>query len=174
MIRRFLPIIGLALIVSAAWGWLRANTDHDARIQRGDAWARNAAVLNAQPDFADITARLKASGLFPMSKKRIDALEQQSNGANSNGGGIAGGAAPVFPTIIVASVVDGVAKVHLRLADGTIISAASGDTLESGWRLKTVDLNRVIAVYDEEEQEFKVTNYKERESDDDPQDVQAQ
>ena len=73
------------------------------------------------------------------------------------------GAPPPFPVIVAAAIVDGAPHVYLRLGGGKIISAASGFVLESGWELKTVDLTRVLAVYDGQEQEFKITNYEERE-----------
>lgn len=172
MTRRLLPLAGLLLVLSVVLGWVRSDVDSAGSAQGVDAWAKNAATLHSPVQYDELTARLKASGLFPMSQKRIDARIARQNGGT--GGGIAGVDAPPFPAIIAASIINGMPRIHLRLGDGNIIAAVSGDTLESGWQLKTVDLSRVLAVYDGEEQEFKVTNYKERESDTAPQKTRAQ
>lgn len=161
MSRRFFQVIGVVFVLSALMGWLRAGLAPVDGSNLSDSW-RNGEVEEASDTYTILNARLKATGLFPISEERAEELADEER-AKTEQFEVNDGVTPPFPKIEGASIVDGLPQVHLRLEDGQIISAGRGETLESGWTLKMVDLDRVIAVYDGQEHEFKVIDYKERE-----------
>lgn len=159
MTRRLTQILGGVLAVSALLGWLRAGLVevHGAHVDT--AWLYGESSIEVSDPYGPLVARLKASGFFPLSPLRQAERAEMQTGDEHEGDG----SVPVFPAIVAASIADGVPQVYLRSDDGVVTAASGGETLESGWQLKMVDLNRVIAVYDGQESEFKITNYKERE-----------
>ncbi|PHR93584.1 MAG: hypothetical protein COA69_02800 [Robiginitomaculum sp.] len=161
MSRRFLQVIGAVFVLSALMGWLRAGLAPVDGSDLRDSW-RGGESEEAPDTYAILNARLKATGLFPISEQRAEEIADEER-AKTGRFELSEGVTPSFPKIEGASIVDGFPQVHLRLEDGQIISAGRGETLELGWTLKMVDLDRVIAVYDGQEHEFKVIDYKERE-----------
>ncbi len=154
MRERFIKISAGALVLAAVIGWLQAGPAVVDVTSAADPWQDLSAGENVG-ELDAISERLKLSGLFPLSQAEADkraALIAQ-NPAEGAGG------VPAFPTIIAVSTLGGLPQVHLRLADNQNIVAGAGETLVSGWTLKMIDLERVIAVYEGQEQEFKVVNY---------------
>lgn len=158
MSRRFVQVFGAVLAICAIIGWFRSGLAPATGAQMRDAWVHGDGGAE-KVQYLKVAKRLKKTGLFPASK-RLGVGEAAGGGIKGSNGK---GAPAPFPVIVAAAIVDGAPHVYLRLAGGKIIPAASGFVLESGWELKTVDLTRVLAVYDGQEQEFKITNYEERE-----------
>ncbi|MBL4591754.1 MAG: hypothetical protein JKY96_07320 [Phycisphaerales bacterium] len=156
MSRRFMRIFAFVLVVSVFIGWLRAGLVVVDSARAATAWPYGETLSEVSDPYAALVARVKASGFFPLSPLRL--AERQTPGQQDNDEGI-----PPFPKIVAASIVDGMPRVYLRSKDGIVKAAGGGETLESGWQLKTVDLHRVIAVYDGQESEFQITKYEEHE-----------
>lgn len=64
---------------------------------------------------------------------------------------------PPFPEVISVSRINRAPRLHLRVDEDTIIYAGEGDVLDSGWELTAINLNRVVAVYNEIEHTFPIT-----------------
>jgi hypothetical protein len=156
MSRRVWPlIVGAAVFGGLLGGMSGSQNDVNVDVQADEWQAAQKSGISAEY-FAQVTQRIIASELLPVSR---DKLQQQAALAAQNTDNVETGM-PKFPTILAVSQNDGIPKVHLRLADNSIISATNGDVLETGWQLKTVDLERVIAVYEGEERTFNIANYK--------------
>lgn len=156
--RRFLYIVSVGLVLSALLGWLRGRLPDVGDETIVDGWSYGETLPATTGVYDALNSRLKATGMFPKSLVRLKAI-QAKNGQES----VDEKKIPPFPVIVAVGIVDKIAQVHLRLEDGRIMPAKSGDVLESGWELKLVDLNKVIAVYYDEEFEFQITNYEEHE-----------
>ena len=65
---------------------------------------------------------------------------------------------PPLPEVIGASIVDGQARVHLKAADERPFSLMAGDLLESGWVLRSVNLNGVVFKYGDVERAIAVND----------------
>ncbi len=171
MNQKWLQIGGAVLVSSLIVGWLGAG--YGVANQTGSQvnWPYDKAEETSLVDYPSLQQRLKSSGLFPVSSTRLAELAAEAAAAEPEED--ENGLRP-FPTIVAASMVDGIAQVHLRLADEQIIVARAGDTLRSGWTLKMVDLIRVIAVSGDQQQEFKIADYKDRSElqDDDSADIE--
>lgn len=143
------------LILSGVVGWWRAGVNAaDVPLDR-DMWAQfNVTELGGQ-EYAAIATRLKASDIFPLSREETAAV---ANASVAQTQAVEEGLPP-FPKIISAFAPDGVPSVTLLLADNSMQTVVSGDSVEPGWELKLVDSQRVIAVYEGEEREFPVINY---------------
>jgi len=147
--RRNFILMGLALIIAAILGWLSVNSGASAARGITDPWP--AEPLAAEPvPINDIRNRLNSSALFPKS----DTAQDQNLGPDGkpiDGKGSGPQNAPPFPDIRGVSILDGQPHVTLELADGQIKTIAEGETLTSGWQLKSVDPKRIIAAYKDEE-----------------------
>jgi len=142
-------------VLSLMAGWWFAGLSASQKPDTRDQWGDLKGAEFVSEYYAKTAQMLHASDIFPISRAeadRRDAIEAQ-------------GAAdvvkdvPKFPTIIGASILNNVPHIHLQLQDKSLLKAKSGDTLESGWQLISVDLQRVSAVYGEETQDFWVTDY---------------
>ncbi|HFB55300.1 MAG TPA: hypothetical protein ENJ46_05195 [Hellea balneolensis] len=156
MSRRVWPLIVGVALFGGILGALSASQDVVDVDVKADEWQVVQMPGASTEYFNAMVQRIMASGILPVSREKLQrqaALAAQNTDVLETG-------IPKFPEIIGASDIDGIPKVHLRLKGNRIISATSGDVLETGWQLKTVDLERVIAVYEGEEQTFSVTNYK--------------
>ena len=151
---RFL-VLGLTLaIISLLAGWWRADLAASQVPSIHDEWAGMSGSDISPQQYSVIALRMKASTIFPVSREEAKRLEQEAGSATTVIEGV-----PAFPPIVGASVLNGVPHIHLLLEDSTFVKATSGDKLESGWQIISVDLKRVNAVYGDEEHEFLVTNY---------------
>ncbi|PHR53892.1 MAG: hypothetical protein COA47_16435 [Robiginitomaculum sp.] len=171
MTRKWLQMGGAALALSLVVGWLSAGYGAANQVGNQVNWPYDKSGQTTQINYPALQQRLKASGLFPVSSTRLAELAAEAATAEPEED--ENGLRP-FPKIVAASMVDGIAQVHLRLDDERIIVAHAGDTLSSGWTLKMVDLTRVIAVSGDQQQEFKIADYKDRSesNDDDSADIE--
>ena len=149
-----LLILGVSLaVISLLAGWWRADLSASEVPFNNDKWDALAGTIDPT-HYSKIAENLQGSDIFPISRAEATRLEQQAGVETKVIEGV-----PPFPSIVGASVLNGVPHIHLLLTDKSLLKAKSGDELESGWELISVDLKRVNAVYDEEEHEFSVTNY---------------
>lgn len=162
---KFIGIIVLMFGAALLIGWWLAGVNIAKTGDVIDPWDSFKIANIEAGEFNAITERLKRSDIFPLSREEANIAEAASKIAViSSEPGL-----PAFPTIVGSSVLNGEPHIHLLLADDSFLKARSGDSLESGWKLKTVDLKRVLAVYGEDEREFFVTNY-DRQSESDTKD----
>lgn len=150
--------IFITLLLSAlclVTGWWRAEFARAEMTPEIDQWRL---LSNAEIDtkrYAEVVKTMHGTDIFPLSREETLRLEElKLSGALEEQAG-----RPVFPTIVGASVLNGVPHVHLRIEDNTFTKAKTGDVLESGWELLSVDLNQINAGFDGETYEFWVTNY---------------
>jgi len=147
--RRALLLMSLALIIAAIFGWLSVSGGASNARDIRDPWPSGA--ITAEPaSINDMRDRLNNSALFP----KPDAAQGQALGPDGkplSGGSSGPQNAPPFPNIRGVSILDGQPHVTLELADGEIKTIAEGETLPSGWQLKSVDPKRIIAAYEDEE-----------------------
>ncbi len=151
---RLQKIFAVICLMSVAAGWLTARIKSEGSAQLKDNWERAIDGLDVTRDYDMLEARLKETGFFPLSTTR--SAEQDRLRAEAE---LRAAETPKFPDIIGSSIINGKPRVHLRIAEDEIVTVQSGGVLESGWQLKMVDYDRILAVYGDEEQEFKVTNY---------------
>ena len=152
---RVAGIFILFALISMTAGWMRAGFSTSNVLGDVDNWEQLNESQGKAIDYAVISRRLKSSDIFPISREEAKAIETRAEFEQ----GDEEKTVALFPKILGASVLNGVPHVHLLLPENTLLKAKSGDVLENGWELKSVDLRRVIAVYDNEEQEFSVTDY---------------
>jgi len=152
-VRSLICVLSLAG-VSLFAGWWQAGFSVSQRSSDNDQWGEIAGVNMNAEDYAKLATMMRQSAMFPISRAEAKRLEELD--ADSEDNMIEG--VPQFPDIIAASVLDGVPHIHLLLSDKTLVKAKSGDELESGWTLKSVDLRQVSAVYGDTEREFWVSN----------------
>ena len=150
--KRYGLIIGISLILAAILGWVSARGEDSSNREIRDPWPDALGAADTM-SINDALARLNASALFP--KPEADRNEKGQligpDGKPIDGSASGDDAAPPFPDIRGVSILDGRAHVTLELPGGAIETIAEGETLSSGWQLKSVDAARIIATYDTEE-----------------------
>ncbi len=169
---RLQKIFAVMCLLCAMVGWLGASVKSENSAQLRDDWESFIDGLDVSQDYDIFEARLKGTGFFPLSTLRSEERARLKAEALANAE-TPTTQAPEFPDIIGSSTINGEFRVHLRLAEGEIATVKNGDILESGWQLKIVDSDRILAVYEGEEQEFKVTDYNAFEKQDDPKRAQG-
>lgn len=149
-------ITGLILLaLSLGAGWWRASFAVSQKVESTNQWDELQGVNIDQARYSEIAKALHSADMFPMSAEE----EKIKAEIKASGEVEALEDVPKFPSIIGASVLNGVPHVHLLLKDKSLLKVKAGDELDSGWQLKIVDLQRVRAVYGEDEKEFWVTDY---------------
>jgi len=154
--RRFLPILIVLLLASGALGWLRAGTLAGPQPPALDGWNNQKYISIPDSEYKRLKTLLKSSQLLPsLSKEELGAEEVAAQlAAEANGT-----SAPPFPKVIGASRLNNVAYIHLQEPDLSLIKVKQGDVLDSGWEILSVDGDKLIAVFDEEEISIPVITY---------------
>jgi len=154
--RFFLPLIVLALMGSAALGWLRAGTSAGAQPPAADGWDTMQYNTLSDKDYDSIAAKVKASALLPLSLR-----EEQKRGNDEVNTQTALGPtdAPPFPKILGFSVSNTITQVHLLGPEDSLLKAKAGDVLDSGWEIKSIGRKGVSAVFDGQDIEVPIVSY---------------
>jgi len=148
---RHIIMIGACLTLAAAFGWISASGEDASNREIRDPWPNSLNSVN-EMSINDALLRLNASALFPQPTSRDGRpLGPDGKPIDADGAESASGATPPFPTIRGVSILDGRPHVTLELKGGAVETVAEGETLESGWQLKSVDPTRIIAAYKDEE-----------------------
>ena len=154
--QRFLPILIVLLLASAALGWLRAGTLAGPQPPAIDGWDNHKYISIPDSEYKRLKAVLKSSQFLPsFTQEELDAEDAAAQivaGANKS-------AAPPFPKVIGASTLNNVAYIHLQELDLSLLKVKQGDVLDSGWEILSVDDDKLIAVFDEEEINIPVITY---------------
>jgi hypothetical protein len=138
------------LIIAAVLGWVSASGTGADRREIRDPWPERLAPAD-EVSINEALSRLNGSALFPKPAVKSGQALGPDGQPISEGAGAGARAAGPFPDIRGVSILDGRPHVTLELASGDIKTIAEGETLESGWRLKSVDPTRIIAAYEDEE-----------------------
>ena len=154
--KRALLIFAALLLFSFLMGWWRAGSYVAAGTVEPDVWNNKEAA--SAVDARKTAKAIRSTGLFLLSRQ-----DQQAQDAGTLGGSVSQTdtpkAAPPFPTFASAFRSNGVNYVTLVLAGGDVLTVKAGQDLPSGWRIKDINLNQVIAVFGEEETRFPVREY---------------
>lgn len=153
MKRAYIIIAALAVMSWIVGWWQAGHYVGDGTVEPDD-WSVSSAQ-SASFNASQISQRLRASELFLLSRKD-EAIRKDGGEVGGSDDPAGPGAAPPFPTIAAAALVNGVSQINLVSGDGTVMTAKAGDTLPNGWMIKTVDLTQVIAVFNGEETRFSV------------------
>jgi len=146
--------LGLSALCLAT-GWWRAELAGAEMTPQADQWQLLTNTEISSNRYQAVLKTLHASDIFPISREEIKRMEElKLSGALEAQVG-----QPVFPTIVGASILNGVPHVHLRLEDESFTKAKTGDVLENGWELLSVGLEQINAAFDGESHDFWVTNY---------------
>ena len=155
MKRPLLLIIAL-LVLSFILGWWRAGSYVAAGTADDADW--KAPEFASSTNIKSTAAAIRASSLFLLSRKAEQARKAQANQASAVPVNVPK-AAPPFPTFAGAFKSNGIHYVTLVLATGEVLTIKSGQELPSGWLIKDINLEQVIAVFDDEETRFPVRTY---------------
>ena len=154
---RYIMFCLVALGLAGLTGWISVSGGaQDDRLLR-DPWPESLTSASAF-NVDDIRSRLNKSLLFPKSKS----AQSGPNGTSADGPNAQSAdeaKAPPFPSVRGVIIMDGHPHVTLELKNGDVHTLPEGATLESGWRLKSVDLTRLVAVYKDEERTVPIRDY---------------
>ena len=149
-------LIGLCLAAcSGLVGWLHAASAVQQGQVQNDIWSEAASLSVDASALKAKVASVKATELLKLSRKAEEKLAE----ANGEGSEAADNNRPKFPLMAAASQRNGKSYVNVIFPDGSIGEIQAGDTLSSGWVIKSVDLRQVIAVFEGEEERFIIRPY---------------
>lgn len=133
--------------LSAALGWWRADPSAASKGAVVDGW--DAMQHQPLPDsaYAKIARQVKASALLPIS--RMAERRGEVTGAATDTA--ATPTAGKFPKVLSRGVIDRIPYIVLQGSENALIKAKAGDTLESGWTIKTIEKNEIVATFETEE-----------------------
>ena len=154
--KRFLPIVIVLLLISAAVGWLRAGTLAGPQPPALDGWGDHKYISIPDSEYERLKAVLKSSQFLPsFTQEELDAEDLAAKLAEE----ASALAAPPFPKVIGASRLNNVAYIHLQEPDLSLLKVKQGDVLDSGWEIISVNSGTLTAVFDEEEINIPVITY---------------
>jgi len=148
---RLFSLILMAL--SGLAGWVLSSTQPVHAGAKSVTWPDVRTSDNA----AEIIAAqqiIESARIFPMNKvaKRVTPSDRNLAASAAREG------VPNFPLRSGYTTVNGVSKVLLKQADGKIVLMGAGDQLDTGWLIKNVKTNKVLAVFDGKEQGFSISD----------------
>mgnify|MGYP000285561588 CR=1 FL=1 len=147
-------IVIAGVVLSALLGSFKAQTEIQSTRAPQDNWDSLQNTQTRAPNYSMTAINVKASGILPLTNSQIRAIDNSGTPQTQNTP-----TASPFPEIKSVFNTDGTLHVMLMLADNSLVAAKTGDTIETGWTIKSIDLTNVIAVFDEKEHEFAVINY---------------
>ena len=155
MTRTFL-MTGLALgVLSAALGWWRADPAFASKTVVPDGWE----TLQYQPlsdaAYAKMARQIKASALLPLSR----IAERRAESSDATLSPTPSPTAGKFPKVVSRSEINKVPHVVLQGPDNTFTTVKAGDKLTSGWTIKAIEENDVIATFEAEEIRVPTVSY---------------
>jgi len=154
--RRFLVIIGILLLLSASVGWWRASLATLQGQSQTDIWSEPRSVNLDSAALKAMVKRVQATELLKLSRKDEEKREEAAGKASEVE---VDNNRPKFPKIVAAFQRNNVSHVTLMSDDNVMTEVKAGDSLTSGWLIKSVDLRQVIAVFEDEEERFVVRPY---------------
>ena len=152
--RKFILIAVLGLVVSAAFGWWRAAVATQPGAVPTDEWRVSTLARFDSGASQKLGQKIRATDLFittPLTDAAAAAAEAPVDAGPEK--------TPAFPKIVSAPLLNDIHHALLLTAEGGFLKVVSGDSLPSGWVIKTVDSRQVIAAFDGEEKRFPVAAY---------------
>jgi hypothetical protein len=147
MTRKTLLFILALCGFSAALGWWRADPSATSQGAVIDGWDAMQHHPLSESAYTKMARQVKASSLLPIS--RIAEMRANSSGAST--APTQSTTAGKFPKVLSRSAINRVPHVILQGPDNGLIKVKAGDTLESGWTIKAIEKNEIIATFETEE-----------------------
>jgi len=147
MKRSSLLIILSLCALSAALGWWRADPSAASEGAVVDRWDAMQAQSLTDSAYAKMARQVKASALLPMSRM----AERSAQSAATSTDVTASPTAGKFPKVLSRSAINKVPVVILQGTDNSVMTVKVGDTLDSGWTIKSIKKNEIVATFEAEE-----------------------
>lgn len=152
--RRFIIIACVLLGLSAVLGWLRAGAGSVGGQVDTQEWQSLPMPGGDTTALSRVAERIRATDLFVLSLAEEEKLKDATQDTQLVANGV-----PPLPTIASVQSVNKSYEATLINPDGTVITVSEGESLPSGWLIKTIDQRQVIAVFEETEQRLAVAGY---------------
>lgn len=152
--RRFIIIACVLLGLSAVLGWLRAGGGDGGGTVGTQDWQALPMPGGDAAALSQTAARIRATDLFVLSSAEEEKLKDAAQNTQAVATGV-----PPLPTIASVQSVNKRYQATLITPDGTVVTVAEGETLPSGWLIKTIDQRQLLAVFEDTEQRLAVAGY---------------